>query len=268
MGRTRVWTTAGMAAALTLGAGGLSAQADRGPDCEGTWGRDAERVCEVRDLALERAPGRLDVDGGQNGGVRIMGTDDRGVRLEVEVWAQARSEDRAEELVRAVRVRTDGGRIRAEGPETGRRESWGVSYWIWAPRETDVRVETHNGGIRLADLEGEIEFRALNGGVTLSRLAGDVRGSTTNGGLDVELDGRAWEGRGLDVETQNGGVELDVPDGYSAQLETGTVNGRLELDFPVTVSGRIDRRVRATLGDGGAPVRVVTTNGGVRIRRR
>jgi hypothetical protein len=98
-------------------------------------------------------------------------------------------------------------------------------------------------------------------------VAGDVRGRTTNGGVHVELDGRRWDGAGLDVQTTNGGVTLEVPADYSARLETGTVNGGLDLEFPVTVQGRIGRRLATTLGEGGPTVRAMTTNGGVRILR-
>lgn len=83
----------------------------------------------------------------------------------------------------------------------------------------------------------------------------------------MELAGNAWEGEGLDVETRNGGVKLEIPENYSAELETGTVNGRIRVDFPVTAQGRIDQEIRAILGSGGAPVRVRTTNGGVKVTR-
>jgi hypothetical protein len=62
-------------------------------------------------------------------------------------------------------------------------------------------------------------------------------------------------------------VNLVVPEGYSAHLEAATTNGGFSVDFPITVSGRIGRRLSADLGSGGAPVRVVTTNGGVRVTR-
>ncbi|HEY7511481.1 MAG TPA: hypothetical protein VIG50_14565, partial [Vicinamibacteria bacterium] len=62
--------------------------------------------------------------------------------------------------------------------------------------------------------------------------------------------------------------ELVVPEGYNAELTTGTVNGGLDLDFPVTVQGRIKKRIEVTLGRGGAPVRAMTTNGGISLRRR
>ena len=44
----------------------------------------------------------------------------------------------------------------------------------------------------------------------------------------------------------------------------------MSVDFPltVTVQGRLTQRINATLGQGGAPVRVVTTNGPLVIKRR
>ena len=75
-------------------------------------------------------------------------------------------------------------------------------------------------------------------------------------------------GAGLDAETKNGGVTLAVPSDYSARLETGTTNGGLDIDFPVTVQGRVTKRLSVTLGDGGPPIRAITTNGGVHIERR
>jgi DUF4097 and DUF4098 domain-containing protein YvlB len=113
-----------------------------------------------------------------------------------------------------------------------------------------------------------VEFKTVNGGVRIDRAAGSLRGRTTNGGVDVSLEGGAWEGEGLDVETTNGGVRVTLPSAYNARLVTGTVNGGLEVDFPVTVQGRISRRLDVTLGRGGPTVRATTTNGGVVIRSR
>ena len=120
----------------------------------------------------------------------------------------------------------------------------------------------------LCGVSGRIQFTTTNGGVHLSDLAGSVQGRTTNGGIHIELSGSEWDGDALDVVTQNGGVELEVPAGYNARLETGTVNGGMQLDFPVTVQGRIGRSISTDLGRGGATIRVRTTNGGVTVSRR
>jgi DUF4097 and DUF4098 domain-containing protein YvlB len=85
----------------------------------------------------------------------------------------------------------------------------------------------------------------------------------------VHLSGTRWDGVGLDAEAHNGPVDLAIPERYNAKLETGTVNGPMDLAFPltVTVQGRLTQRIQSTLGEGGATVRVVTTNGPLTIRR-
>ena len=225
-----------------------------------------EHFCEVREVTLA-AGDVLRIDGGQNGGVEVIGWEEDGVLVRARVWTRAGSEADAQALAGEVEVITSGGRIRAEGPRTGRRESWGVSFEVYTPYDSDLDLEANNGGISISDVRGEIAFRTQNGGVHLDGVGGDVRGRTQNGGLKVELAGDRWDGTALDVETQNGGVTIDVPQGYSAEFETGTVNGGIDLAFPITVSGRLRSNIHTTLGDGGPLVRVKTTNGGVKVRR-
>jgi hypothetical protein len=237
-------------------------------DCQRGWGNDNDRaqVCDVRESTLPARGGRLAVSGGQNGGVAVYGWDRNEIHVVAKLQAQARTPDAAEALLQGVEIRTSSD-IHAEGPRTGRNESWSVSFEVYVPRRADLDLQTNNGGIRIADVEGDIRFDAVNGGVKLSGLAGLVRGATQNGGMQVTLAGDRWRGGGLDVRTQNGGVKIEVPERYNAQLETGTVNGGFDLDFPVTVSGRLGRSISTQLGSGGAPIRVMTTNGGVSVRR-
>lgn len=266
--RIRGATFAALAATLAFAAA-ADAQWTRGEPgwCDDDWGGgDTDRTCMVMTADFDD-PGRLVVDGGMNGGVSVEGWSRSDVEVRAKVWANARTSERAEEIADAVRLSLSGARLTADGPETGRRESWGVSWEVMVPRETDLDIETHNGGIGVADVVGHIDLRALNGGVRLTGVGGDVVGRTTNGGLHVDLVGRRWTGEGLDLETTNGGVSLSVPSDYSARLETGTVNGGIDLDFPMLVQGRIGRRLSTTLGEGGPTVRAVTTNGGVRITR-
>lgn len=234
-------------------------------------GQDDERYrhCEVREESM--AAGPLTVDAGTNGGIRVVAWDQNSIRVQAIVQASARDEARAREIASSVQLIVGGGRVNANGPDTtGRRESWSVSYRINVPRQNDLDLRATNGGITIDGVSGDIKFDTTNGGVRLTDLGGRVRGETHNGGLNVVLSGRQWEGEGIDVETNNGGVTLTIPDGYNAQLETRTVNGGFRSDVPLTVQGELSfrRGISTTLGSGGAPVRVRTTNGGVRINRR
>jgi hypothetical protein len=257
-------------AATGAGAGsdlrGRSAGAGHGLACGDEGGDDRyEKHCEIRDLTLPA--GRVEVDAAPNGGIEVRGASRSDVRVRAKVVAQAPTLEEARALAAEVRIET-AGVVRAVGPHTSRSRSFWVTYELTVPEATDLRLETMNGGIALHDVKGTVQFKTVNGGVTVDSAAGSVKGRTTNGGIDVSLDGSSWEGEGLDVETTNGGVRVNVPTDYSAQLITGTVNGGMRVDFPVTVQGRIDRRLDVTLGRGGPTIRAVTTNGGVVIRSR
>ncbi len=223
--------------------------------------------CEIREQTLAPNGGVIAIDGRQNGGVAVKGWDQGQILVRARVETGAPNAGEAAQLAREIRVDTSSNKIFATGPETQRNYQWSVSYEVFVPRRSDVSIETHNGGISIAEVNGRINFSAVNGGVSLKRVGGSVHGSTTNGGLSVELAGDRWDGETLDVKTTNGGVSMSVPDNYSAYLQTGTVNGNINVDFPVTVQGRINKELAVNLGSGGATVRAMTTNGGVTIRR-
>lgn len=223
--------------------------------------------CEIREQTLAPSGGTIAIDGKQNGGVSVKGWDQHQVLVRARVQTGAPTHDEAVALGRQIRIETSGAKIFASGPESRKNYHWDVSYEVFVPRRADLSLETHNGGISIADVNGRIDFTALNGGVVLKRVGGEVRGSTTNGGLVIELTGDRWDGQSLDVSTTNGGVIMSIPENYSANLQTGTVNGSVNVDFPVTVQGRISKQVALNLGSGGALVKAMTTNGGVRLKR-
>lgn len=229
---------------------------------------DYRTHCEVREERL--AAGPLNVDAGRNGGVRVAGGNEGGTVVQAIVQARARTEERARQIAGAVQIQTAGGQIKSIGPELDRREWWSVSFRIRAPRQTDLTLHATNGGITVSGVSGDIQFDTTNGGVRLSDVSGWVRGHTLNGGLHVELSGQQWDGAGLDVQTTNGGVQLAIPEGYSAELETRTVNGGFRTEYPITLQGELNTRrgIQTRLGAGGPPIRVRTTNGGVRLTKR
>lgn len=228
------------------------------------WGSEKKRHCEVREITLDTRS-KLSVDGGKNGGISIKGWDKNEIQILAQVSVYTRKRGDAKEIVDDVSISTRS-TIKADVPKLGNRESVSVSYRIYVPNNIDLNLEAYNGGISLKNINGDLDFETLNGGITLSNLGGKVNGETTNGGIKVELTGSEWIGDELDVETTNGGIVFYIPENYNAMLETGTVNGSLDLDFPVTVSGRIDRDLKITLGKGGNLVRVKTVNSGVKLK--
>jgi hypothetical protein len=236
-------------------------------NCERGWNSDRARFCELRTYTISSGT-RISVDGGANGGVAFIGENRRDVKIVARVQASADDDATASAIARQIRIITDGGQIRSEGPSQRGRTSWSVSYDVYVPNQTNLEATTENGGISAEEIQGEMNFEATNGGIHLSDVGGSVHARTTNGGVIANLSGTTWQGQGLDLQTTNGGATVYVPRGYNALLETGTTNGGMRVDFPITVRGSLTRGISTQLGSGGPRVRVVTTNGGVHIAER
>lgn len=226
--------------------------------------------CEVRETRIP-ARGSLRVDGEQNGGVTVRAHEGRDIIVRARVQSWARSDEAARDLARGVRVSTDG-TIRATGPNTqARNQGWAVGYEILVPTRTNLDVQTHNGPISVERVAGTINLRAHNGPIDLRELSGDVRARAQNGPLTVRLAGRRWNGGGLDAETVNGPVNLDMPRGYAAHLESSTVHGPISAPAGIRPArnGRNrwspGGRISTDINGGGPTIRVVTTNGPVDI---
>jgi DUF4097 and DUF4098 domain-containing protein YvlB len=73
----------------------------------------------------------------------------------------------------------------------------------------------------------------------------------------------------MQLKSVNGGIDVSLPDGASADLRAQTVNGDIETDFPITVQGRVTKRKLAgTIGSGGRQLALETVNGGIEIKKR
>ncbi len=209
-----------------------------GMDCSSSHFRDNDLTsyAETREQRLPAASTNY-INPGQNGSIRVHGWNNSDVLVKACIQAAAPSESEARAVATQVTIARGAGSIEPSGPATGDRLYWGVSYEVWVPNGSNVKMDANNGSISVDSVRGQIRFHTSNGSVHLSDVGGDVDGSTTNGSVSVELAGNGWNGSGLHVETTNGSVKLDLPENFSAQIQASTVNGRVHSDFPITVSG-------------------------------
>jgi hypothetical protein len=227
---------------------------------------DRMRHCDIREQTLPSV-GRLSVEG-HNGGATVKGWLRSDVLVRARVDSAAETQAAADLLASRVSIDSGGGQVRSMGPDSVDNSWWSVSYEIFVPEATDLSVKTHNGGVTISDVRGQIRFDAHNGGVHLKRVAGDVGGATHNGGVQVELMGSIWDGRQLEVSTYNGSITVAMPAGYAAHVQAETSSGRIQSDFPITVSGEVrPRRFDTYIGSGGPLIRLTTHNGQVTLKR-
>ena len=127
------------------------------------WFNRGEHFCEIREVTVP-ATGSLTVEGGPNGGIRVIGSDRRDVLVRAMINTWGDDEDEAREVAEQIVVHTDG-EIHAEGPDRDGDQGWSVGYEIFAPRETNLMLDTHNGGIMIDNVSGDLKFETTNGGV-------------------------------------------------------------------------------------------------------
>lgn len=242
--------------------------------------RDGVRLCETRTLDLRGR--QLTLDASPNGGISVTGWSRSEIQVVAHVEAWGDREDTARRLLRETEVHVRGRTVSTHLPKReGRqdqREGWSsVRYEVRVPREAELDLRTVNGGIVIADVAGTLSLRSTNGGIELENVGGEIDGRTTNGPVHVRLN-QSPLGR-LALETTNGPVTLVVPANLSAEVDARTSLGPVRIDgLPLEESGCNERgrarvpclngRVVGTLGQGGAALRLRTTNGPISLRGR
>ena len=224
---------------------------------------------QIKEQTLTSPTKKLSINAEKNGGIRVKGWDRNEIYIKACVQAHGKNEAEANERVSAVHIETANGEIRAVSPTATEDDYFfGVSYDIRVPMNTDLYLKTNNGGINLAGIRGAIEFDLNNGGVILERIAGKVSGRTNNGNLTFNLSGEKWDGNGIDARTNNGSIFINVPQNYSARLETSTRRGNFYVNFPVKLDPGDKYKLDLDLGESGAIIKVATTNGQVNIKQK
>lgn len=239
----------------------------RKDDGEGRQRR--ETFCEIRTATARPSGGTVSMEGLRNGGVSVIGRNSNEIVVKTRIRARGRTIGDAKAIASQIRTVINGSTITVDGPRYDDDDNqWSASLVASIPTRSNLRVETRNGPVSVAQITGDLNLQTRNGPMSLNDLAGNVKARTTNGPLSISLTGSSWDGSGLDARTTNGPLTISVPDNYSAHLETGTTNGPVSLGFPVTVSGRINRDISTDLGSGGATIRATTTNGPLTLRRK
>lgn len=138
-----------------------------------------------------------------------------------------------------------------------------VRFVVHVPAGVRLDATTVNGGLEAVDVASPLKLVTVNGGIDIATATGPVNATAVNGNVEAQIHSLA---AGVELETVNGSIEIQVPASINAQLEASTVNGKVDTELPVQVTGKISpRHLRAMLGNGGAPLKLTTVNGSVSI---
>jgi len=264
------------------------------------WSERAE-VEETVHLAAPRS-GLLRVDN-SNGRTRVVGEERADVEVRLQKVARAESESAARRLAESIRLACSeseaGLDLEIETPRRWNRRG-SVNLEIRVPRGTRLEVLASNGKVSVEALHAAVRARSSNGAVQIDDVEGDIEVQSSNArvgcsGCRGRLTARSSNGKieiashrgSIDAATSNGLIRASLAE-LRGPLVLATSNGRISLELPETVDADVDARVDngiirnqrsldrcthssggrlgGTLGRGGIPIKLRTSNGSISLR--
>ena len=214
-----------------------------------------------------------------------------GPQMAVQVWVPREY---------SVDLRTSAGPVRVDDIHGQIRIRAGDDSVEVTAAHGDVRLRAGSGDVRVAEIEGDVDVRLKDGAIAVSWVNGDVEARTGSGSIEAAhvsgaltaatgrgeieirgLDGRcsarterghvfasfdgAPEGQ---LETTRGDVNVELAGGAGAQLDAISRNGEIELGGLRWSGERRAGMAQGSLGPGGAPLRLYTAHGNVKVGSR
>jgi hypothetical protein len=190
----------------------------------------------VRDEETKTLPNQpLTITAEHNGGIQVTTWDKPEFSFKLCKQIATDDENEGRKLLAETRLEINGSKISVQSPDED-DYSVGTVLLVKAPRNADLNLNVHNGGVSLTNFigtaeahaeNGGISFRrstgkltaqAQNGGISIKDCGGDVTAKVENGGLLLALADR-WEGKGLEAHARNGGLVVSVPKTFAGGLE-------------------------------------------------
>jgi hypothetical protein len=199
-----------------------------------------------------------------NGTVEVQGWDQDVVEVHAVKTAKFKESD-LERVSIEVQTNSRGVSVATHYPQNEGVEV-AVEYTIHVPHSARVEhVGTVNGTLIVAGVDQVEELRTVNGNIEVYGADRTVHAHTTNGNVRLELS-HAHGVSGTLAETTNGSVVLALPADAQADLEALCLNGNFLSELPVAMESSLKpRELHGKLGQGGAPIRLHTINGAIRV---
>ena len=225
-----------------------------------------------------------------NGSIKIYGEDTFECKIIATVTGRAPSVEKAEEIVEQTKLsidQTEKGLVLVIRKPTNMSNccSVGVSLDVTLPNETNLKLESHNGEIKIENINGDTKatthngkisvekmsgrtiLRSHNGKVEAKEISGDIDFLSHNGKVEAEYSQAAGSDSDIKMITYNGDIELTTPQNYSAKVNVSTNNGSINTDLPITVLGKFSKnKLVGTTGDAQGNMKLETYNGSIKIR--
>ena len=227
--------------------------------------------------------GKAEIFIGVPGSLKIVGWKKGSVRVEAEKIIYYETPEKAKAFLQKspVRIRhtETTATIRAEGtPELPALLE--INITVYLPGEkTDIIAKMDRGEFSISSINGWVETTIKEGSLEAKSMAGYFSGSLLKGDVLIEMSGNRWNGLELAAVTQQGSANLILPQEYSAALQLEARDGKVIVNYPPKIEEgeeippkivirKNSQSLKASVGDGGAPIRIVTYSGDVTLSKK
>lgn len=226
--------------------------------------------------------GKVEIAAEAPGSLKIVGWGKGSVKVEAEkiVYYLSPEEAKAEIAKSPMRIRfgQTSSTIRTAPSPSSKME---VNLTVYVPGyKTDVVAKMSHGDFSIEGVNGWVELTVVTeGSIEAKSMSGYFSATTPHGDITVDMDGQRWNGLEFAAITHLGSAKLILPVKYSASLQLETRNGNISVDYPAQeVEGEIvppdieirktSRVMKASVGDGGAPIKLITYSGDVNLSKK
>jgi len=150
---------------------------------------------------------------------------------------------------------------------------WKIDYRIRVPVATDLDVNAGRGAVSLAGIEGDVRLTAAESETTLNLGAGSLAVHVATGKVNLNVPTRSWRRGGVDIRVAVGEITLELPSGFSADLDGEILrSGEINYSYPGLETrekpGLTPQTMRARAGAGGAFIHLTVGAGKISIRQQ
>lgn len=149
-----------------------------------------------------------------------------------------------------------------------------MDFELNVPKTAHIHVEEidWNGqGIRIKDLEGEIEIDAKGSDIQIANASGPVVASTTNGDIEVTFT-TVNQDRPNSISCTNGFVDVTIPASTKANLKMRSINGEVYTDLDMDMDKGKNRssghNLSGTINGGGVEISLRAINSDIYLRKK
>ncbi|MEP6718137.1 MAG: hypothetical protein ABJB21_03290 [bacterium] len=150
---------------------------------------------------------------------------------------------------------------------------WKIDYRIRVPMSVDLDINAGRGPISLKGVDGNIRISSPQSETKLEFAGGTLSTTIGAGRVTLKVLGRSWRGVGADIKVAAGDIVLELPVGFSGDLDADILRlGEIENSYEGLEArekpGITMQKIKGRTGSGGGFLKLTVGDGRIYIRKQ